>query len=716
MDKIKNDLKFNLNLYDKNKFYLLLLAIFTCAFGLFYYIFENFTNLSQYKVELSKGYFIILAMSITFLMILFFRYSALLRRIDYYYFFLSYLILSIIIVTLFMREQTYMGFRIFYDNMIKYVEIIILFWGLFIVGEKSESKKFNIIFILILVSNLMYIIFLPQEQIEKFMTITLYLELLYVSVITVFNMKKVIVNVILFKITAEIFLLLFYMFDKTTFLLYYYIIFLFSYIVFIHYLNYGLDKVYLRQITRDSKKIKKILDFSENGILVLENFFIYKANKKALVLLNSKINKKIIGKSIFSIIERLRKEDIIRAIEKYPEPIYIQYNFNKNKIKLEIICNEIEVENEKYILLSMKSNNGIKENRVFENDNFSNLYVFYYERDLGYKFINKSLREFFGYSIKELNDREELLRNIKFYENSEEIENIFLDKKDIINREITIENSKKESVVLLVNGRNIIIENENLYYFIGVDITKEKAEKQKIYEENKRFKNENKKRDMDMSILSHEIRTPITAVIGLTENILINKQEMSESAFEMLEKVFKNSMRLKELIENLLDYNKMNAEKMDTYFEEVNLYRVINEIVLNNTTLIEMKKISTVLNLDKNLHVLADEGMCFQILNNILSNAIKYNNENGIIEFSNEKTDREIIIKIRDTGIGINDENKDKIFNAYERVKGVKEKGTGLGLALSKQMIEKNNGKIYFESEYGKGTTFYIHFSNKIIN
>jgi len=108
--------------------------------------------------------------------------------------------------------------------------------------------------------------------------------------------------------------------------------------------------------------------------------------------------------------------------------------------------------------------------------------------------------------------------------------------------------------------------------------------------------------------------------------------------------------------------------------------------------------------------------MCFQILNNILSNAIKYNNENGIIEFSNEKTDREIIIKIRDTGIGINDENKDKIFNAYERVKGVKEKGTGLGLALSKQMIEKNNGKIYFESEYGKGTTFYIHFSNKIIN
>jgi signal transduction histidine kinase len=102
--------------------------------------------------------------------------------------------------------------------------------------------------------------------------------------------------------------------------------------------------------------------------------------------------------------------------------------------------------------------------------------------------------------------------------------------------------------------------------------------------------------------------------------------------------------------------------------------------------------------------------MLYQIINNIVSNSIKYNREKGKITISKNELENEVILKIADTGLGIKDENKDRIFKEYERVSGTKRKGTGLGLPLVKKLIELNDGKIWFESELDKGTTFYLMF------
>ncbi len=105
--------------------------------------------------------------------------------------------------------------------------------------------------------------------------------------------------------------------------------------------------------------------------------------------------------------------------------------------------------------------------------------------------------------------------------------------------------------------------------------------------------------------------------------------------------------------------------------------------------------------------------MMHQILNNIISNGIKYNSKKGKLIFDYEKNEEYVILKISDTGFGIKASDEEKIFKEYERIKGMKEKGTGLGLPLTKKLVELNKGKIWFSSEVGKGTTFYIEFHKR---
>ena len=211
-----------------------------------------------------------------------------------------------------------------------------------------------------------------------------------------------------------------------------------------------------------------------------------------------------------------------------------------------------------------------------------------------------------------------------------------------------------------------------------------------------------------MSIVSHEIRTPITAIIGFIENIMINKENVDAGLMKMIHKVYSNSIRLKELVNNFLDYNKLNAGKMEVTKENIDLKGLLDEVCTNNEMLMELKGITYENNLKSGVYIHADPGMMYQVANNLISNAIKYNKENGKITVEADYTPEKVILKISDTGAGIKPENVDLVFREYERVKGVKEKGTGLGMPISKRLVEINGGKIWLTSEYGTGTTFYI--------
>jgi len=343
------------------------------------------------------------------------------------------------------------------------------------------------------------------------------------------------------------------------------------------------------------------------------------------------------------------------------------------------------------------------------NEKIDNL-VFIYQENYGYKFINNALENILEFKAKDVYANSEILNQFFIKGNDENYNEIFKLRKEVSNKEIKLKNSNGKEMYILANTSNIKYEDKEFYYFVGADITEQKNKELELKSKNIELEEENSKKEMGMSIVSHEIRTPITAIIGFVENIIINKHKIPENILKMIEKIYNNGTRLKELINNLLDYNKINAGKMEIFPELVDTKDLLEEIIINNEMLMEIKNITCEKKMEENIKAYVDSSMLYQIINNIISNAIKYTNKGGKIEIENAVIENEIMIKIKDNGIGISDYDKDRIFKAYERVKGIKEKGTGLGLALTQKMIEINKGRITFESEYGKGTCFYLYF------
>lgn len=192
--------------------------------------------------------------------------------------------------------------------------------------------------------------------------------------------------------------------------------------------------------------------------------------------------------------------------------------------------------------------------------------------------------------------------------------------------------------------------------------------------ENKKLHDLVHKKEMGMSIVSHELRTPITAIIGFLENIMINKKKIDKNILEMIYKVYNNSIRLNELVNNLLDFNKLNAGKLETFKENIELASTVQEIKLNNEMLMEIRNIECKLELKDELYVYADATMLFQIINNLISNAIKYNKDGGEIFIRSYAEDGIVKLEIEDTGLGIEPNNLEKIFKEYERVVGSKQR------------------------------------------
>lgn len=218
-----------------------------------------------------------------------------------------------------------------------------------------------------------------------------------------------------------------------------------------------------------------------------------------------------------------------------------------------------------------------------------------------------------------------------------------------------------------------------------------------------------------VSMVAHELKAPMAAVMGfmnliLDENIGIKPEQQRDY-------ITRSSKRLQGLIEmvnDLLDISRMEIKKKEREIKELS----IPEILKSNVDFLELefkkKGITVNTNFEPDLPpVKADNNEINRLFTNILSNALKYNKENGKIDISVYKSGSYIVSKIADTGIGMRPEDREKLFQEFFRVKNDQTRnipGTGLGLSIVKRIVESYSGKIEVESEYGVGTTFIIKF------
>lgn len=222
----------------------------------------------------------------------------------------------------------------------------------------------------------------------------------------------------------------------------------------------------------------------------------------------------------------------------------------------------------------------------------------------------------------------------------------------------------------------------------------------------------NATKDKFFTIISHDLKTPIASINNLTELFYENYASINENdKMSYIKSIKDSSEKLLNLTNNLLIWSNLQTKKLTPAIEIINIYQIIQEEINLLKQYADKKGITLDFDNVKNLYVVADKSMLAFIIRNLLSNAIKFSYKDNIINiFSTEKNDN-IEITISDTGIGISDEIKDKLFNINFKstINGTdNEKGTGLGLNLSKEFLEKINGKIWFESEYAKGSSFII--------
>lgn len=249
------------------------------------------------------------------------------------------------------------------------------------------------------------------------------------------------------------------------------------------------------------------------------------------------------------------------------------------------------------------------------------------------------------------------------------------------------------------------------------DISEIKKAQEKIHSQNSELNALNASKDKFFSIISHDLRSPFTGFLSLTQ--LLAEQFDNMTLLEIKEfhqKMLKSANNLYRLLDNLLTWSRMQRGMMEFHPEKLILSDLIKNILDSLNEVYVQKNIKITKEIGNATHIYADNAMINSVLRNLLSNAIKFTPANGNISIYAQERENDSLISIQDSGIGISPETLDKLFKIDQKVSrpGTEgESSTGLGLLLCKDFIDKHNGKIWAESVAGKGSTFYLSLPRK---
>ncbi|MGK5091838.1 ATP-binding protein [Deltaproteobacteria bacterium TL4] len=242
------------------------------------------------------------------------------------------------------------------------------------------------------------------------------------------------------------------------------------------------------------------------------------------------------------------------------------------------------------------------------------------------------------------------------------------------------------------------------------DITERKNAEEQLEKFTYELEKLNADKDKFFSIVSHDLRTPLTGLIGFSELLeskahTYSPQKIQRSAYN----INQAAKRLHSLLENMLEWSRIHTGRIKCEPSSLSLKKIVEENVLLFEVNAQSKNIRLLSQVKQPLFAYADENMIHGVLRNLISNAIKFTEKGGQIIVTSESNDNEVIVAVSDNGKGMSQEQVDQLFriDVPHTTRGTAdESGTGLGLLLCKELLEKNNGTLWTESEQGKGSTF----------
>jgi len=223
----------------------------------------------------------------------------------------------------------------------------------------------------------------------------------------------------------------------------------------------------------------------------------------------------------------------------------------------------------------------------------------------------------------------------------------------------------------------------------------------------------NSAKDTFLSIMAHDLKNPFNTVMGFSELLLKNEDKLPKEKIRKYYSYIYNSARSGfTLLENLLQWARMQTGSLQVIPVSIDIEEIIKKVLEFILPTAAQKNIHiSPISVEKNMPVFFDKEMVHTVLRNLLSNAVKFSHEGGEITIGIDNTDIKTIVSVTDKGVGISETNRAKIFTINQQLSTegtASERGTGLGLILCKEFVEKNGGELWFESEQGKGSTFYF--------
>jgi len=340
--------------------------------------------------------------------------------------------------------------------------------------------------------------------------------------------------------------------------------------------------------------------------------------------------------------------------------------------------------------------------------------ISFFDRNINLKYANAAYYSIIGYNKEHYNkiNPPELIHpeDIAYDKNRTEA----LQAKGFFETELRLKH--KDGHYVNLSTRSVIVKNENGEIIGSLTISRDITSLKKIHEDlikaNVEAEASNRLKSSFLANISHEIRTPLNSVVGFA-NLLLANDITNEVKEEYIEHINHNSEKLLQIIGDIIDLSRLESSQIEITYEEASVNSIVNEIVDDARKIVKRNEKSIIINVMNMLEengdlIFTDRIWLKRVLNHLMDNAVKFTLE-GSIRLSYTRENDNLLFRVKDTGIGINKENLDHIFEEFrQEINGHHRpfEGLGVGLTLAKEVIERMGGRIFVQSEKGVGSEF----------
>lgn len=488
-------------------------------------------------------------------------------------------------------------------------------------------------------------------------------------------------------------------------------------------------KQYVAKLRSEEKKFRSLYESNPLMLFIIdESGKIIDANERAAIDLEYELDE-LIGKNVSEVFHPEDKEQVrinikkslekreethkweLRKISKSGKVVWVSerastLEYTSDQTQLLISCENIT--EQKISELKLKESENLY--RLLT-DNIDEMIIMH-DIEGNIIFANET-----AFSLTKLGKKELLNKNVfSLFEGeyNQRITEYITDKgkqNSLYFFEIELDGDEQKKIPLELSVTKTIDRNgKDLLFIVARDVRERKGSEANIRKINEELLKSNYSKDKFFSIIAHDLRSPFNALLSYSDILLEDFEELERSEVkEYISHMNNVSKNIFSLLNNLLEWSQIQTDRYEIEKTIFDINDAIHNVVTIFEVLLSEKNIKVEIDYKENYPVYADQNMISTALRNLLSNAIKFSEDGSSIKIVVNKNEEQVIVSIEDYGIGMLPEDIEKLFRIdinYTTLGTNKEKGTGLGLILSKEMVEKNGGNIFVESRLGEGSKF----------